>query len=137
MSNTPKNAYEPWKPPFRYNPDTQWIEDSNGQRLLEIRGWGYLTGRGHGGLGMDGDKAASIQDAIGQRVAELMNVDQEANSRLIVAAPDMLAALRLLVDAIGPAGWDSLPATCAGGYDQVNAAADAAQKAIDKAEGRP
>ena len=68
-------SYAPWKPPFRYNPDAQWIEDSNGQRLLEIRGWGYLTGRGHGGLGMDGNKAASIQDAIGQRVAELMNVD--------------------------------------------------------------
>ena len=37
-------GYAPWQPPFRYNMDGQWIEDAKGQRMLDMRGWGYLTG---------------------------------------------------------------------------------------------
>ena len=74
--STPSSThYAPFEPPFRYNFDGQWIEDSRGQRLLDLRGWGYLTGMGSGALGMPPQAAAGIQDAIGCRVVDLMNND--------------------------------------------------------------
>jgi hypothetical protein len=74
------SGYAPWQPPFRYNMDGQWIEDSKGQRMLDIRGWGYLTGKGSEALGMDEDAAAKIQDAIGKRTADLLNADVKAHN---------------------------------------------------------
>lgn len=53
--------------------------------VCEIRGWGYLTGNGHGALGLDPAEAAKIQDA---------------NARLIAAAPDMLNALRVAYETL-------------------------------------
>lgn len=47
--------------------------------VADARGWGHLTGQG--ACGFDSNKAAEIQDA---------------NARLIAAAPDMLKALRPL-----------------------------------------
>ena len=76
----PLACYAPWKPPFRYNMDGQWIEDSKGQRMLDMRGWGYLTGKGSESLGMDEDAAAKIQDNIGKRTAELLNADVQAHN---------------------------------------------------------
>lgn len=73
-------CYAPWQPPFRYNMDGQWIEDSKGQRMLDMRGWGYLTGEGSEALGMDEDAAAKIQDKIGRRTAELLNADVNAHN---------------------------------------------------------
>lgn len=70
MSET---IYAPFQPPFKYNDEGQWIEDSKGQRLLDMRGWGYLTGQGSEALGMDLEAAAEIQDKIGQHVTALMN----------------------------------------------------------------
>ena len=73
-----KSPYEPWKPPFRYSADGQWIEDSNGQRMLDMRGWGFLTGKGSEALGIDEDEAARIQDRIGAHVTGLLNADAKA-----------------------------------------------------------
>lgn len=70
-------GYAPWTPPFSYNRDGQWIEDSRGNRLMDVRGWGFLTGRGNG-LAMDEEAAAKIQDAMGERVTTLINADVEA-----------------------------------------------------------
>ncbi len=51
-------------------------------KLFDVRGWGYLTGTGHGGLGLDPDAAYEIQ---------------KANARLAAASPDLLeAAIRIL-----------------------------------------
>ena len=69
------HGYAPWTPPFLYNRDGQWIEDIRGHRILDMRGWGYLTGKGSQALGLDEDEAAKIQDGIGEHVAELMNQD--------------------------------------------------------------
>lgn len=69
------HGYAPWIPPFLYNRDGQWIEDIRGHRILDMRGWGYLTGKGSEALGLDEDEAAKIQDAIGTHVADLMNRD--------------------------------------------------------------
>ena len=52
--------------------------------ICDIRGWGYLTGNGHGALGLKHEEAAAIQ---------------EANARLISAAPDLLEALKALRNA--------------------------------------
>ena len=67
--------------------DGQWIEDSKGQRMLDMRGWGYLTGKGSEALGMDEDAAAKIQDDIGKRTAELLNADVKAHNREIQPQP--------------------------------------------------
>jgi len=53
----------------------QWIEDSEGNRILDMRGWGFLTGRTSFSRNMDETEAAKIQDSIGRRVATLMNND--------------------------------------------------------------
>lgn len=54
-------------------------------KVCDIRGWGYLTGKGHGALGLSDEEARAIQ---------------EANARLIAAAPDLLAAVRELAQHI-------------------------------------
>ncbi len=51
-------------------------------KICDIRGWGYLTGHGHGALGLPEDEARAVQ---------------ASNAHLIAAAPAMLEALRGLV----------------------------------------
>lgn len=48
-------------------------------KLFDVRGWGYLTGKGHGGLGLSEGEARVIQDA---------------NAHLIAAAPELYEACR-------------------------------------------
>lgn len=66
-----------------------WTADANGHQvrttdhkgnfpICDIRGWGHLTGKGVGALGLDPADAVEIQ---------------RANARLIAAAPAMLVAL--------------------------------------------
>lgn len=50
-------------------------------KVCDVRGWGYLTGKGS--LGLDAGTATAIQ---------------EANARLIAAAPDLLEALKVAAD---------------------------------------
>ena len=69
--------YDPFKPPFRYDSMGVCIFDSDNNLILDLRGWGYLTGGG-GGLGYDSEKAALIQDNIGKRIAEIMTKDAGA-----------------------------------------------------------
>jgi hypothetical protein len=42
--------------------------------MIDVRGWGYLTGRGSGALALDADTASRLQDELG---------------RLVASAPDM------------------------------------------------
>ena len=57
-------------------------------KVCDIRGWGYLTGKGHGAIGL------TEQDAIGI---------QNANARLIAAAPTLLEALVTFIEG----SWES------------------------------
>ena len=57
--------------PFLYEPRGQWITDSDHNRVLDIRGWGFLTGSGK--VGMSLEEGAEAQDAIGEHVTELLN----------------------------------------------------------------
>ena len=70
-------CYAPFKPPFKYDCMGQCIFDDEGQLISDMRGWGYLTGTG-GGLGYDSEKAANIQDKIGERIAQIMTEDAGA-----------------------------------------------------------
>ena len=69
-------CYAPFKPPFKYDGMGQCVFDNDGQLILDMRGWGFLTGTG--GLGYDAEKAASIQDKIGERITQIMNEDAGA-----------------------------------------------------------
>jgi|PlaIllAssembly_1097288.scaffolds.fasta_scaffold81561_2 hypothetical protein len=67
------NPYAPWTPPFRYDDEGQMIYDAKNERVLDMRGWGFLTGKGS--LGWMEARAARKQDEIGRRVVTLMNND--------------------------------------------------------------
>jgi hypothetical protein len=75
MANQKTNSFEPWTPPFRY--DHNRIVDAKGHLILDMRGWGFLTGMGGistgASLGLDPDKAAELQDKAGKNVAKAMN----------------------------------------------------------------
>ena len=65
---------EVYKKPFRYEPEGQVVFDSTDQLVLDVRGWGRLTGRGHGALGLPEKEAMELQDAFGRHVANLLNL---------------------------------------------------------------
>lgn len=65
------SVYAPWEPPFYYDASGQWIHDSNGHRMLDLRGWGFLTGFHR----IHAKTATEIQDRLGERIAELLNKD--------------------------------------------------------------
>lgn len=86
--------------------------------IANVRGWGHLTGRG--ACSLDDDAAIAIQ---------------QANARLMAAAPELLAALKEVVIEYGP--WHEVGCPCDDTcdctgkpiHDRINAA-------IRKAEGR-
>lgn len=86
--------------------------------ICDIRGWGYLTGNGHGALGLDPKEAAEIQDA---------------NARLIASAPELLKALRIAANEIRQAKGYTGDSDA---HFHMRAAQDAIHAAIAKAEGR-
>jgi hypothetical protein len=77
--------------------------------VADVRGWGYLTGSGVGGLRLPSEEASEIQDRIGH---------------LMAAAPDLLEALRVAKGYVDDHGQSTAA-------DQNLVAA-----AIAKAEGR-
>lgn len=64
MKKTLELAY---KPPFRYDPDTQIILDTDDRQLCMIRGWSFLVKEWGSG------KAFEIQDEHGQMIVRLLN----------------------------------------------------------------
>lgn len=74
-----KHTPGPWKPGYRLlNVVAENAKIGGETPVCDIRGWGYLTGKGHGALGLSQEEAVAIQTA---------------NANLIAAAPDMLVAL--------------------------------------------
>lgn len=68
-----KHAAHYWTPPFRYESEGTMIVDANGARILDVRGWGHLTGQGSHGI--HPKNAEDVQDDIGRGVAELLNAN--------------------------------------------------------------
>lgn len=69
--------------PWKYNPKSGWITsdyccERGPMHIADIRGWGHLTGHGHGAHAMPWLDATIIQ---------------EANANIIISAPEMLALL--------------------------------------------
>lgn len=65
------NNYSPWVPPFKSQKGC--IFDNEGNKVCDMRGWGFLTGVG--GVALAPESAAGIQDAMCERIAGLMNKD--------------------------------------------------------------
>ena len=61
-----------WKPPFRYVAEGTMIVDADEARIIDVRGWGHLTGQGAWRL--PDEKAEEIQDQIGRHLALMLNV---------------------------------------------------------------
>jgi hypothetical protein len=88
VSYMAKHTSGPWKVGLN-SMDVTGITDKGTMKVCDIRGWGHLTGKGHGALGLSENDAIAIQ---------------EANASLIAAAPDLYAALRALRDAVKASG---------------------------------
>lgn len=98
----------PWKVGYRSIDVGCENEKAGGYaKLFDVRGWGYLTGKG-GGLGLDAELAYAIQ---------------QANAHLIAAAPELLAVAHEAFDFLG-------------GVDDAAAIRAKLIDAIAKAEGR-
>jgi hypothetical protein len=52
--------------------------DGGATIVLDIRGWGYLTGRGHGALGLGETEAMAEQVAFARHVAAVLNEAERA-----------------------------------------------------------
>lgn len=97
--------------PWVGNGDTVYAKDS-GMRVCDIRGWGHLTGKGVGALGLPDDQAFAVQ---------------LANARFIAAAPDVTEALKSCLNYIEKTESDlGIRLPCG----------DAARAALANAEGR-
>lgn len=59
-----------WQAPFRYDSEGAVIWDDRGERVLDVRGWGFLTGKG--ALGLDEGTASEAQDVLGIGIANLL-----------------------------------------------------------------
>lgn len=60
-----------YEPPFIYEAEGTWVHDTEGSKVLDIRGWGHLTSPNFGNLPTE--IAEQAQDAFGEKVAELLN----------------------------------------------------------------
>ncbi len=69
-----------WKAPFRYEAEGTMIWDARGERTLDVRGWGRLTGKGCGALGLTEDEAAKAQDQFGESVVRVLNASWPNNA---------------------------------------------------------
>ncbi len=59
--------------PWSVDSQGLYILDANGRKLLEVRGWGRLTGRGSEGLGLSEEVASKAQEELARHVVEVVN----------------------------------------------------------------
>lgn len=59
-------------PPFKYEPDGAFIVDANWNKVIDIRGWGYLNGF----LKMSKEDSTKVQDAMAERLVKFMNSEE-------------------------------------------------------------
>jgi len=77
-----KSPFPHFTPPFHYDDFGGQIADSRGTRMLDIRGWGYLTGTGHMALGLSEGEATKAQDQIAKSTVAALNKYAEEHPTL-------------------------------------------------------
>lgn len=65
--------YFPWEPPFQFLHRAGIIVDAHGKMFAEMRGWGFLTGRGESAARLSHEEGAVIQDKMGHHLVEIIN----------------------------------------------------------------
>lgn len=88
------NIWSPWQPPFSYSSAGTQIYDTRGNRMVDMRGWGFLTGKGSGALGMPQDKAEVLQDKLGEQVALAINSYQPVPATIPQQVQEAVAAVQ-------------------------------------------
>ena len=78
---------KPYEPPFRLDPNVGWIFDTNGMHVLDVRGWGALTGNPHR---IPEDKACDVQDAFGEKVCRVLNAGWRPAGHCVKCDLDLL-----------------------------------------------
>jgi len=59
--------------PYTYDTHGCFIRDANNTKILDLKGWGRLTGLGEGGLAMTPENAMELQDEFGAFLSEMLN----------------------------------------------------------------
>lgn len=95
--------------PFKYDAHSAIVFDSKGTHVLDVRGWGHLTGGA--AMRLRDDEANRITDTFGSTVAWLLT-HAPALLRATQLARQMSSSLRGIRDAAGdaPGTWDALHA---------------------------
>lgn len=73
-------------------------------RVADMRGWGYLTGKGHGALALSDDKGVAIQKANAEFIVKAVN----SHEALVKALHDIIAANNEFRKGM-PDGWEGDP----------------------------
>lgn len=73
--------FTPWIPPFSYDAEGSRIVDSQDHLILDVRGWGFLTGKGYAALGLREEVAECIQNKLGSHVTKLLNIKIRGGER--------------------------------------------------------
>jgi hypothetical protein len=87
--------------PFKFFHGAIWgkcVKTGGAVRALDIRAWGYLTGGGHGALGIYPQEAALQQDAFGQMVADMLNDKFSGTPEIGGNSDELVAQLRSGID---------------------------------------
>lgn len=62
-----------WHGPFQYEREGAIVIDTRGNRIVDIPGFGLLTGSGSQAHGLPEEEAEQIQDEIGEMIARFLN----------------------------------------------------------------
>lgn len=73
--NTPQTP--DWKsffpPPYKHYMGAIWVQNDGEHKMLDVRGWGHLTGRGQKRFISDDATAEKVQDEMGNWAANALN----------------------------------------------------------------
>lgn len=96
MTSDSKWKHTPDPTTWKHENGTIWCPSAKGgdRPVLDMRGWGYLTGKGHGALGLDSETAAKEQDAL---ALFIIDACKDAASPQPPAGAEVVARVKPLV----------------------------------------
>jgi hypothetical protein len=88
MTEAQKHTPTPWR--VCPHTDSVYADAEKGHmKICDIRGWGYLTGKGGGALGLSEDEAIAIQKANAAHIVKCVNA-HEAHANLAEVVADFI-----------------------------------------------